>query len=158
MRTSLWASTRYRAFRSVDKAAASSLVSSQTEICDFLTDFERIKISEVMTKEESYYCSCRNYSRASAQEILRRHKIEKLPIVDARGRISRDLSLSRISKSRFSTPTPPVIQEADSSAAQESALLQTFSKGQRLLSTLRSMFSFLTRHTVTVQTLSNVSK
>ena len=32
MRTSLWASTRYRAFRSLT-AAASSLVSSQTEIC-----------------------------------------------------------------------------------------------------------------------------
>ncbi|MDE6708657.1 MAG: IMP dehydrogenase [Oscillospiraceae bacterium] len=63
----------------------------------FLTDFS-IKISEVMTKENLITAPV-GTTLAQAQEILRRHKIEKLPIVDENGVLKGLITIKDIEKS-----------------------------------------------------------
>ncbi len=63
----------------------------------FETDFSR-KIYEVMTKE-NLVTAPEGTSLDEAQEILRRHKIEKLPIVDANGVLKGLITIKDIEKS-----------------------------------------------------------
>ncbi|MDE6777556.1 MAG: IMP dehydrogenase [Oscillospiraceae bacterium] len=63
----------------------------------FLTDFS-IKISEVMTKENLITAPV-GTTLAQAQEILRKHKIEKLPIVDENGILKGLITIKDIEKS-----------------------------------------------------------
>ncbi|MDE5737704.1 MAG: IMP dehydrogenase [Oscillospiraceae bacterium] len=63
----------------------------------FLTDFS-IKISEVMTKENLITVPV-GTTLAQAQEILRKHKIEKLPIVDENGILKGLITIKDIEKS-----------------------------------------------------------
>ncbi|MBD5144148.1 MAG: IMP dehydrogenase [Ruminococcus sp.] len=63
----------------------------------FLTDFS-IKISEVMTKENLITAPV-GTTLAQAQKILRRHKIEKLPIVDENGVLKGLITIKDIEKS-----------------------------------------------------------
>ena len=50
----------------------------------FITDFENIKIGDVMTKENLVTAPV-DTDLEGAQKILMKHKIEKLPLVDANG-------------------------------------------------------------------------
>ncbi|MBQ7968829.1 MAG: IMP dehydrogenase [Clostridia bacterium] len=62
----------------------------------FLTDYN-IKISEVMTKE-NLVTAPRGTTLEQAQEILRKRKIEKLPLVDAEGKLSGLITIKDIEK------------------------------------------------------------
>jgi len=62
----------------------------------FLTDFN-IKISEVMTKEH-LVTAPKGTTLSEAQEILRKHKIEKLPLVDEDGKLSGLITIKDIEK------------------------------------------------------------
>ena len=62
----------------------------------FLTDYN-IKISEVMTKE-NLVTAPRGTTLEEAQEILRNRKIEKLPLVDAEGKLSGLITIKDIEK------------------------------------------------------------
>ena len=63
----------------------------------FMTDFN-IKISEVMTKENLVTAPV-GTDLAQAQEILRHHRIEKLPIVDEQGILRGLITIKDIEKS-----------------------------------------------------------
>ncbi len=63
----------------------------------FLTDFN-IRIKEVMTKDNLVTAPV-GTSMEEAQEILRSHKIEKLPIVDEEGRLRGLITIKDIEKS-----------------------------------------------------------
>ena len=63
----------------------------------FLTDFNA-KISEVMTKKNLITAPV-GTTLSEAQEILRRHKIEKLPIVDEEGYLKGLITIKDIEKS-----------------------------------------------------------
>ena len=63
----------------------------------FLTDFNA-KISEVMTKDNLITAPV-GTTLAQAQEILRAHKIEKLPIVDSEGYLKGLITIKDIEKS-----------------------------------------------------------
>jgi IMP dehydrogenase len=63
----------------------------------FLTDFNA-KISEVMTKDNLITAPV-GTNLEQAQEILRKHKIEKLPIVDKRGHLKGLITIKDIEKS-----------------------------------------------------------
>ena len=63
----------------------------------FLTSFD-IKISEVMTKD-NLVTAPKGTTLSEAQEILRRHKIEKLPIVDDNGNLKGLITIKDIEKS-----------------------------------------------------------
>lgn len=63
----------------------------------FETDFSR-KICEVMTKE-NLVVAPENTTLDDAQEILRKHKIEKLPIVDKNGMLKGLITIKDIEKS-----------------------------------------------------------
>ena len=63
----------------------------------FLTDFNA-KISEVMTKNNLITAPV-GTTLSEAQEILRRHKIEKLPIVDEEGYLKGLITIKDIEKS-----------------------------------------------------------
>ena len=73
----------------------------------FETDFTQ-KIADVMTSE-NLITAPQGTNLQQAQEILRKHKIEKLPIVDD-NMMLKDLSLLRISKRLFSILILPRIQ------------------------------------------------
>lgn len=62
----------------------------------FLTDFN-IKIKEVMTKENLVTAPV-GTTLSEAQEILRRHKIEKLPLVDENGMLKGLITIKDIEK------------------------------------------------------------
>ena len=62
----------------------------------FLDDFN-IKISEVMTKD-NLVTAPRGTTLAEAQEILRKHKIEKLPLVDENGKLYGLITIKDIEK------------------------------------------------------------
>lgn len=62
----------------------------------FLTDFN-LKIKEVMTKENLITAPV-GTDLKGAQEILRQHKIEKLPIVDGEGRLKGLITIKDIEK------------------------------------------------------------
>ena len=62
----------------------------------FMTDFN-IKISEVMTKENLVTAPV-GTDLTAAQEILRRHRIEKLPIVDEKGILKGLITIKDIEK------------------------------------------------------------
>ncbi len=62
----------------------------------FLTSFD-IKISEVMTKD-NLVTAPKGTTLSEAQEILRRHKIEKLPLVDEEGKLSGLITIKDIEK------------------------------------------------------------
>lgn len=62
----------------------------------FLTDFSQ-KIEEVMTKENLVTAPV-GTTLEQAQEILRRHRIEKLPIVDDKGRLKGLITIKDIEK------------------------------------------------------------
>ncbi len=62
----------------------------------FLTDFN-IKIKEVMTKENLITAPI-NTTLPQAQEILRKNKIEKLPLVDAEGNLKGLITIKDIEK------------------------------------------------------------
>jgi IMP dehydrogenase len=62
----------------------------------FLTDYD-IAIEEVMTKEGLITAPV-GTTLPQAQEILRRHKIEKLPLVDSQGRLSGLITIKDIEK------------------------------------------------------------
>ncbi len=64
----------------------------------FETDLER-PVAEVMTREE-LVTAPEGTSLEAAEEILRRHKIEKLPVVDDRGRLSGLITVKDIFKRR----------------------------------------------------------
>lgn len=62
----------------------------------FVTDYT-IKIDEVMTKDELVTAPI-GTSLKEAEQILQKHKIEKLPIVDAEGRLSGLITIKDIEK------------------------------------------------------------
>ena len=62
----------------------------------FITDFD-IKISEVMTKENLVTAPV-NTTIEQAQEILMKHKIEKLPLVDEKGMLKGLITIKDIEK------------------------------------------------------------
>ncbi len=62
----------------------------------FLTDYN-IKIKEVMTKD-NLVTAPRGTTLSEAQEILRKHKIEKLPLVDEEGKLSGLITIKDIEK------------------------------------------------------------
>ncbi len=62
----------------------------------FITDFD-IKISEVMTKENLVTAPV-NTTLEQAQKILMKHKIEKLPLVDANGMLKGLITIKDIEK------------------------------------------------------------
>ncbi len=62
----------------------------------FLTDYN-IKISEVMTRE-NLVTAPKGTTLSEAQEILRKHKIEKLPLVDEEGKLSGLITIKDIEK------------------------------------------------------------
>ena len=62
----------------------------------FLTDYN-IQIKEVMTKD-NLVTAPKGTTLAEAQEILRRHKIEKLPLVDEEGKLSGLITIKDIEK------------------------------------------------------------
>ena len=62
----------------------------------FVSDFS-MKISEVMTKE-NLVTAPDGTTLAQAQEILRRHKIEKLPLIDGEGRLKGLITIKDIEK------------------------------------------------------------
>jgi len=62
----------------------------------FLTDYNT-KISEVMTKENLVTAPV-GTTMAQAQEILRKHKIEKLPLVDEKGNLKGLITIKDIEK------------------------------------------------------------
>ena len=62
----------------------------------FLTSFD-IKISEVMTKD-NLVTAPKGTTLSEAQEILRFHKIEKLPLVDEEGKLSGLITIKDIEK------------------------------------------------------------
>ncbi len=62
----------------------------------FLSD-HNVKISDVMTKE-NLVTAPRGTTLEEAQEILRKHKIEKLPLVDAEGRLTGLITIKDIEK------------------------------------------------------------
>ena len=64
----------------------------------FETDFQR-KISEVMTKE-NLITSSENTTVEEAKEILKKHKIEKLPLVDKDGYLKGLITMKDIEKVR----------------------------------------------------------
>ncbi len=64
----------------------------------FLVD-HNVKIKDVMTKE-NLVTAPKGTTLAQAQEILRRHKIEKLPIVDESGRLSGLITIKDIEKAQ----------------------------------------------------------
>ena len=103
-------------------------------------------ISAVMTHENLVTAPV-GTTLKQAQQILREHRIEKLPIV------GKDLSQSKILKRAFSIPTLPVMTRADSSAVLLSVLQRMFLTELPLLLSHRLMLLFLTLHTVTTQML-----
>ncbi len=62
----------------------------------FLDNFD-LKIKEVMTKD-NLVTAPRGTTLAEAQEILRKHKIEKLPLVDKEGKLSGLITIKDIEK------------------------------------------------------------
>ena len=62
----------------------------------FMTDFD-VKISEVMTKENLITAPV-GTTLAQAQEILRQHRIEKLPLVDNEGNLKGLITIKDIEK------------------------------------------------------------
>lgn len=64
----------------------------------FETNFQR-KISEVMTKE-NLITSSENTTVEEAKEILKKHKVEKLPLVDKDGRLKGLITMKDIEKVR----------------------------------------------------------
>ncbi|WP_027108090.1 IMP dehydrogenase [Lacticigenium naphthae] len=62
----------------------------------FITDFS-VSIGEVMTKEQ-LVTAPKGTSLKEAEEILKQHKIEKLPLIDAEGRLSGLITIKDIEK------------------------------------------------------------
>ena len=88
----------------------------------FETDLSR-PISEVMT-HENLVTAPEGITLEDAKEILRKNKIEKLPIVDADFRLKGLITIKDIERPT-SIPTPPVTSLAGCSAAQPLALRLT---------------------------------
>ena len=63
----------------------------------FITDFENIKIGDVMTKENLVTAPV-DTDLEGAQKILMKHKIEKLPLVDANGILKGLITIKDIEK------------------------------------------------------------
>ena len=63
----------------------------------FITDFENIKIGDVMTKENLVTAPV-DTDLEGAQKILMKHKIEKLPLVDANGVLKGLITIKDIEK------------------------------------------------------------
>lgn len=63
----------------------------------FETNYQR-KISEVMTKDNLITAS-ENTTVEEAKEILKKHKVEKLPLVDSEGRLKGLITMKDIEKS-----------------------------------------------------------
>ena len=108
-------------------------------------------ISAVMTHENLVTAPV-GTTLKQAQQILREHRIEKLPIVGKDGSL-KGLIKSKILKRAFSIPTLPVMTRADSSAVLLSVLQRMFLTELPLLLSHRLMLLFLTLHTVTIQML-----
>ena len=87
-----------------------------------------------------------------AQQILREHRIEKLPIVGKDGSLKGLITIKDIEKS-VQYPNSAVMTRADSSAEPLSVLQRMFLTELPLLLSHRLMLLFLTLHTVTTQML-----
>lgn len=108
-------------------------------------------ISAVMTHENLVTAPV-GTTLKQAQQILREHRIEKLPIVGKDGSLKGLITIKDIEKA-FSIPTLPVMTRADSSAVPLSVPQRMFLTELQLLLNHRLMLLFLTLHTVTIQML-----
>ena len=108
-------------------------------------------ISAVMTHENLVTAPV-GTTLKQAQQILREHRIEKLPIVGKDGSLKGLITIKDIEKS-VQYPNSAVMTRADSSAVPLSVLQRMFSTELPLLLSHRLMLLFLTLHTVTTQML-----
>lgn len=108
-------------------------------------------ISAVMTHENLVTAPV-GTTLKQAQQILREHRIEKLPIVGKDGSLKGLITIKDIEKS-VQYPNSAVMTRADSSAVLLSVLQRMFSTELPLLLSHRLMLLFLTLHTVTTQML-----
>ena len=111
----------------------------------FITDYNQ-KIGEVMTKENLVTAPV-GTNLAQAQEILRKHKIEKLPLVDENGYLKGLITIKDIEKSVQYPNTA-----RDFSAARLSASPRTFWTEQGRCSRRRQTCWCSTPRTVTART------
>lgn len=108
-------------------------------------------ISAVMTHENLVTAPV-GTTLKQAQQILREHRIEKLPIVGKDGSLKGLITIKDIEKS-VQYPNSAVMTRADSSAVLLSVLQRMFLTELPLLLSHRLMLLFLTLHTVTTQML-----
>lgn len=108
-------------------------------------------ISAVMTHENLVTAPV-GTTLKQAQQILREHRIEKLPIVGKDGSLKGLITIKDIEKS-VQYPNSAVMTRADSSAVPLSVPQRMFLTELRLLLNHRLMLLFLTLHTVTTQML-----
>lgn len=108
-------------------------------------------ISAVMTHENLVTAPV-GTTLKQAQQILREHRIEKLPIVGKDGSLKGLITIKDIEKS-VQYPNSAVMTRADSSAVPLSVLQRMFLTELPLLLSHRLMLLFLTLHTVTIQML-----
>ena len=108
-------------------------------------------ISAVMTHENLVTAPV-GTTLKQAQQILREHRIEKLPIVGKDGSLKGLITIKDIEKS-VQYPNSAVMTRADSSAVLLSVLQRMFLTELPLLLSHRLMLLFLTQHTVTTQML-----
>ena len=108
-------------------------------------------ISAVMTHENLVTAPV-GTTLKQAQQILREHRIEKLPIVGKDGSLKGLITIKDIEKS-VQYPNSAVMTRADSSAVPLSVLQRMFLTELPLLLNHRLMLLFLTLHTVTTQML-----
>ena len=108
-------------------------------------------ISAVMTHENLVTAPV-GTTLKQAQQILREHRIEKLPIVGKDGSLKGLITIKDIEKS-VQYPNSAVMTRADSSAVLLSVLQRMFLTELPLLLSHRLMLLFLTLHTVTIQML-----
>lgn len=108
-------------------------------------------ISAVMTHENLVTAPV-GTTLKQAQQILREHRIEKLPIVGKDGSLKGLITIKDIEKS-VQYPNSAVMTRADLSAVLLSVLQRMFLTELPLLLSHRLMLLFLTLHTVTTQML-----
>lgn len=108
-------------------------------------------ISAVMTHENLVTAPV-GTTLKQAQQILREHRIEKLPIVGKDGSLKGLITIKDIEKS-VQYPNSAVMTRADSFAVPLSVLQRMFLTESPLLLSHRLMLLFLTLHTVTTQML-----